>query len=391
MTWEYLPLLNSLLQILVTTAIGAGAGALGVSSAEQFVPHAVKFVFSIALPSLVIKGLGFGIDFYAESNIWSFIACFLILRAIALIVALSAVLFTNWKEKDERRRQGLGYVAVIWLSLTWISTVILGIPICSAVFGDPTLGAKYGILAGISSFIFQLPLQLLFLECHAAEEQTRVVPMDTSAIVTVPARNSIISESSYSEEGTAGTVVHSDPPQQSNNHSQTKDMSTIIHVYDDSCTGRDDLRSWWWLVHAEHLSNKRLWLKIGGGLLHNPVLWAIFIGFVLSLSTVGKNFRCPSETCVPGLAWVGATLGWLGDCVSPLSLFSMGLWMHGEGCRRLFSMRIFKLTLYMTSKLFIVPFIMVGLATGLNLNDEAGRYVFERLVGTSLLMIWISA
>ena len=118
MTWEYLPVLNKLLQILVTIAIGVGAGILDVIVAEQFVPHAVKFVFYIALPSLIVKGIGVGIDFYAEANIWSFIFAFLILRAIALLLEIFAVLLTNWEEKY--RAKGLGYVAVLWLSITWI-------------------------------------------------------------------------------------------------------------------------------------------------------------------------------------------------------------------------------------------------------------------------------
>ena len=99
----------------------------------------------------------------------------------------------------------------------------------------------------------------------------------------------------------------------------------------------------------------------------------ICIGFVLSLSTAGKYLRCPSDTCIEGLAWIGMVLGWLGNCVSPLSLFTMGLWLHSEGLVKLLSMQIRTLSLYMISKLIIVPLIMVGLANALKLDDEAGR------------------
>ncbi len=51
----------------------------------------------------------------------------LVLRGIALISALSSVLFANWRKK--RPIQGIGDVAVQWLALTWISTVILGVPV----------------------------------------------------------------------------------------------------------------------------------------------------------------------------------------------------------------------------------------------------------------------
>ena len=129
MTWEYLPVLNSLLQILVTIAIGSAASFLGILS-ERFIPQAVTFVFYVALPCLIIKGIATGIDFYTDENVWPFIVAFLVLRFIALILAFLVILFTNWKQK--RREKGLGHVAVLWLSLTWISTVILGIPICTA-------------------------------------------------------------------------------------------------------------------------------------------------------------------------------------------------------------------------------------------------------------------
>ena len=150
MTWKYIPVLNGLLQIIVTIAIGVGVDTLDIISADVFVPQATSFVFNIALPCLIIKGIGIGMDFYTAYK-WSFIGVFLILRAIALIIALLVILLTNWKDKDRRRASGIGNVAVLWLSLTWISTVILGIPILSSTFGDPNLGRQYGILAGDNS------------------------------------------------------------------------------------------------------------------------------------------------------------------------------------------------------------------------------------------------
>ena len=56
-------------------------------------------------------------------------------------------------------------------SVVLLLLVILGVPISAAVFNDPSLGVRYGILAGVSSFIFQFPLQLLFFECHLLQQQ----------------------------------------------------------------------------------------------------------------------------------------------------------------------------------------------------------------------------
>ena len=356
MTWAYLPVLNTLLQVFATIGIGGLCGVFGVLKPDEFVPQAVRFVFYVALPCLVTKGIGVGIDFYAEENIWSYIVCFLILRAIALILAVLSVLFTNWREK--RRRESIGHVAVLWLALTWISTVIMGVPISSAVFGNPKLGQKYGILAGISSFIFQLPLQLMFLECHAAEEhaganrvhaQEQAETGKSSVNVTIQ----VMPDSS----------IVPDPP---NAHNQPDGNAAAIKEDDDT--------KWWSLVqHGEHISSARLWGKIGLRILRNPVLWGIFCGFFLSLTTAGKYLRCPSEYCIEGLSWISSTLTWLGQTVSPVSLFAMGLWMHGKGARKLFSIGLLKLSMFMISKLIVVPMIMVGLANAMGLNDEQGR------------------
>ena len=138
MTWAYLPVLNKLLQFEATTLLGYTSSAFGFITADKFVPQAVQLVFKILLPSLVIKGLGTVIDFYTDKNIWVFISAFLVLRVMALLIAFLAVLFSNWREK--RPVNGLGYIAVLWLSFSWISTVILGVPICTAMFGQPALG-----------------------------------------------------------------------------------------------------------------------------------------------------------------------------------------------------------------------------------------------------------
>ena len=55
MIWEYLPVLNKLLQIILTIGIGIVAGTLGIFSATEFVPHSVLFIFYVALPSLITK------------------------------------------------------------------------------------------------------------------------------------------------------------------------------------------------------------------------------------------------------------------------------------------------------------------------------------------------
>lgn len=275
----------------------------------------------------------------------------LILRAIALIIAFCVVLCKNWDAK--KPTNGLGDVAVLWLSFTWISTVILGVPICSAVFGNPSLGLLYGLMAGMSSFIFQLPLQLIFFEYHVIEQRwTREIILH--AVQPVPVAPAPIKDS------TVVTVEAADTSDQSTAHYSNEVPS--------------DDRRWWSIMNFQYLSQTALWIEIFKRLYTNPILIALFVGFVLSLSTAGKYLRCPSDTCIAGLQWIGDTLGWLGDCVSPLSLLAMGSWMRGQhylsSSERI---PILKLCFFMICKLIVIPLLMVGLAKLMRLNDEAGR------------------
>ena len=273
----------------------------------------------------------------------------LILRAIALLIAFCIVLCKNWKAK--KPINSLGDVAVLWLSSTWISTVILGVPICSAVFGKPSLGLFYGLMAGMSSFIFQLPLQLIFFEYHVIEQRwTREILYAVQPVPVAPAPM---------KDSTVVTVEAADTSDHSAAHSNE--------------VPSDD-RRWWSIVNFRYMSQTANWFEIFKRLYTNPILIALFVGFVLSLSTAGKYLRCPSDTCIVGLQWVGDTLGWLGDCVSPLSLLAMGSWMRGQ---HYFSsserIPILKLCFFMVFKLIVIPLLMVGLAKIMRLNDEAGR------------------
>jgi predicted permease len=112
--WKYLGLLNECIKVVLTICIGSLSGYFQVFDASSFVPQATKFVFNVALPCLIIAGLGIGIDFYDESILWNFIGAFLVLRAIALLFGLLLVLANS--------TNGIGQIAVYWLCFTWIST-----------------------------------------------------------------------------------------------------------------------------------------------------------------------------------------------------------------------------------------------------------------------------
>jgi predicted permease len=206
-------------------------------------------------------------------------------------------------------------------------------------------------LAGISSFIFQLPFQLLFLECYALEQEyLEGSSLDTSKIGTIPDE----------EEG----HFVEDTGHLSENRTEGKFASTV-KTADEVVV---PLMMW-----TQFARRGDVWRRILIRIVQNPVIWGIVVGFLLSLSTLGPRFLKPSsDEFVPGLGWIFRTCEWFGACVSPVSLFAMGVWIEDQG-RKSFLLPWYSAFLFMLSKLFVVPFIMVGLAKALGLNDEAGR------------------
>jgi predicted permease len=337
-TWKYLPVLNACLQIISTVCLGAISRILAPSVFDSaFVQHSVQFVFYIAIPCLVVKGIGVGVDFYSEAITWKYIAAFLLLRAFVLLFAAAFHLL-----RRNRNETKCGTIAVYWLSLTWISTVILGIPILTAVTNSPKKGRSYGILAGISSFVFQLPFQIFLFECHKFErDHLNIEEMDSCCDVP---QDLIGGKKEGDNDGRKVKV--------------------------------DSSRSLNW---TKFTTSKELWKFILSHMGHNPIILGIVFGFVISLSTFGKRFLNPftddktlNDSYVEWLKFLVDTLGWFGDCASPLSLFSMGIWMQDQG-GSIITVGFKELTLFMLLKLVLVPLLMVGLANALQLNDESGR------------------
>lgn len=311
----------------------------------------------MGLPSLVLNALGIAIDLYDDKNIWEFISAFLILRAIALVVAFVIVAFTSGK--------GLGDVAILWLATTWISTVILGAPISAAVFENEMKGRIYGILAAISSFIFQLPFQIFFLECHVLEEEYLHPPTVDEERKEGDVEKADTDADTPQKVGLAA-IDNKEHPEES--VSTNKSRIGSERAREEGYSGN---RLGLWLKFARR---RDIWKKVMGQIAANPVLWAIFGGFLLTLTTLGPTYlKSASQDFVPGLGWISDTLTWLGDTVSPIALLTMGIWMQDQGRAIFGGISHVQAVLFMIAKLVITPLIMVGLAQALHLEDEQGR------------------
>ena len=142
-------------------------------------------------------------------------------------------------------------------------------------------------LAGISSFIFQLPLQLLFLECHLLEKET---------LAQARGRVAHVDEECPREEKTTGPSV----VEESFSSNEESDIS-----------GPEEAPLFLWVQFAQR---KDIWRGILVKVVTNPVIWGIVMGFFLSLTKIGPKYLKPgSSDYVPGLCWFFAASGWFGE------------------------------------------------------------------------------
>lgn len=216
-----------------------------------------------------------------------------------------------------------------WICASWISTVILGVPILAAALGPQY--ANLGILAGVSSFIFQLPVMLLLLELH------------------------------WSSSSSTASCAKISTPLDAEAAQSTHDASPRLRVR---------------------------WALLGHRLLHNHVLWAIALGLVLSLSTVGWKYLDPtSKQYIAELGFFAAWLELLGRTAEPLALFATGTffaaqlsntWRSDAGAtithnRSSLWGRMLRLIAYMTAKLVLMPLLAIGCAMVVDLDGVYGR------------------
>jgi len=187
--------------------------------------------------------------------------------------------------------------------------------------------------------MFQLPLQLLLLECHKLEREylTNRDEEETQTPEVAATPNNDVTRNK--PDNTANI-----PRSEQDNNSNTR-----------------------WPALRRIATDWGLWKIILFRVATNPVIWGIIIGFVIYLTTFGKRFLTPtSEHYSEWLQFVVDSMSWVGDCFSPISLFAMGVWMQYQG-HKLVTIGFGELFLFMLYKLVLIPIIMVGLAKAFGL------------------------
>eukprot|EP00889_Picochlorum_renovo_P004743 jgi/Picre1/31773/NNA_007123.t1 len=298
--WKYQELLNQNLQILITIGLGALVTWLGPFSVKKDLPTLVKIVFNILLPSAVLLALGVNSDL-RDGDLWRFIGGFLLLRAFCLVL--------NFGYYGCIRKRSIAYVTINWMVTCWVSTVVLGIPLLIA-----TLVPQYGSLgavAGISSFIFQLPLMLIFFE-------------GSSGTRGVHERQQKGSEENGSEKNIE-TKQLSDLPKERDVEGEEKTDQSAADVVARGDAG--DNSNHWYHVRLTKAQAQYIAVKI----LRNPILWAIVIGIILSVSSLGPKYlatgspNSPNCSYAVGAGFIQLTLSYFARCTQPIALLAVGL------------------------------------------------------------------
>ena len=218
MTWAsystVAAVVNVCIQVLLCCAIGFVSAVSGLVKPPERAALQ-SFVFNIALPLHVARGVALQVNFFDEA-MWRVVGAFLVLRALTLVAAaLITAALTSYSKTpaepclrhDRRpRSSAAARTAEVWLGLCWVSTIILGVPTLSATFGDEGFAFRLGLQASMSSFIFQLPGILLLLETHYV-----ALPSSSPALVAPPIilpTDPVTTPISASQNETAAVVQH---------------------------------------------------------------------------------------------------------------------------------------------------------------------------------------
>jgi predicted permease len=339
MPWEYQELLNQNLQILFVLGLGALSARLQLFNQGPELRTFNKIVFAILLPASILLGLGLRTNL-RDGAIWRFIGGFLMLRAICLL----GVTVVFWK-------RGVAAITANWLFVSWVSTVVLGVPLVRAALGPQY--SNLGVVAGISSFIFQLPAMLILFEIAKGRQDEK-----------------------KSNNSSPSTSIENLPNQEDrrrleNNNMENHDTASAISAT-PSITANTTTASTIPVVLTKEQAR-----SIGNQLLRNPILWAILIGIVVSITTLGPRYLNPGSppaepNCdyAQGAGFIFLILFSLASCTNPIAIFATGIFLsHKSPIRCGWRVAIG----YMIVKLIFVPAVMVGCAAAVGLENGPAR------------------
>ncbi len=274
----------------------------------------------VGIPALAFKGLA--IQKFSLLP-WSYIAVFFCLRA---------ALFLLWVIIDIGiffRTRNVGTLTADYMNSTWINTVIFGIPIYVALYGPKF--AVFPIFASISSFFFQLPLQLLLFEI---ERRRNPLPETPSGDVEKP---DVVGAEKMAPTGESDSVGEGD-------FVAAKSWSSLELSWEGSSLsvllagGKE----------AKKEARIATWKYVGRtavSVLLNPIIIAIVGGVLFSLT----------GWTLPVYLDVFCTL--TGDAVTPMAAFAIGVFSFRKPSSS--GALWLSVTIQLVIKFFIMPLLVM--------------------------------
>lgn len=290
--WLFQPVVNACLQILLCIGAGYVLTRFRIVSTADFVKQTSACILYLCFPCLNIYFLGISTDLTQKEN-WLILSAACVWTLIAqLLIVISVFLFSSDTLKwfgameistDSPSRSDLLTARIrcsgfINLLLTSDNTVLVGLPLVTAVFGST--GAKASLLTMFPIFLLAIPFSIVAFEWERAR------------LCNVSDR----SESRIEQQASA----------------ETSSASTV-RLVEVKTHGK---------THGIAILKK---------IVLNPVVWSLVLSIVVSVSTVGPKYLNPdSSSYVVELGWIASTTKTIASVAVPLSLISQGSWMHSK-------------------------------------------------------------
>lgn len=291
-----------------------------------------SYMFLVGIPALVFQGLA--VQKFASLP-WSYVGVFFCLRI---------TLFLLWVVVDIQalRRKELGIFVADWMNSTWINTIIFGLPIYVALYGKAA--AVYPIFASISSFFFQLPVQLFFFEVDA------VLASNNAGVSKV--------KDSDKKETITGSSAIASSFEKMDDSKEKSDAGGVVVVFDGmSPLKYPEIQREWdanVLPVLTRIQWQRLILKMLFEVVLNPIMIAILGGIFWSLT----GWELP--------LFLSTFCTYCGNAVTPLAAFSIGVFMF-RPLPRDFRLWI-SFSIQIVVKIYLMPLLVMPYAIAFDLR-----------------------
>jgi predicted permease len=258
---------------------------------------------------------------------------------------------------NDPKTDPIGRFLTHWIGLTYINTIIYGIPVLNALYGPVT--TLWCVLAAMSSLIMQLPLMLgmfetreqikeqlgvggaepYMLDSHSdAKSNSKSGSADAPQIVTVGTHDD-------HHDDIELQPAHNTAVEQGSQPQQQQQRNAVHYTY----------------------TSPMFWLTVCVRAAQNPPFMGVVAGCLYSLIVVNGFDSRPNPESLPAAVAGSYPLSlenlfrvYLGATVTPVATLVIGLFMNGDFWKQVVA-KIRSIMFYILMKSFIVPLMLVAI------------------------------